>query len=57
MVALINMAIPSHGGFYPLYLKEEVALLLKKIKGGIDTSSLKMRCPLSFRYYRGFSER
>ena len=49
MEALINMAIPSHGGFYSLYLKEEVALLLKKIEDGIAPSSLKMRCPLSFR--------
>ena len=45
MEALINMAIPSHGGFYPLYLKEEVALLPERIEGA---SSLKVRLALSF---------
>ena len=48
MVALINMAIPSHGGFYILYLKGEVALLPERIEGGIGASSLKARLAPSF---------
>ena len=48
MVALINKVIPSSGGFYPLYLKGEVALLPERIEGGIGASSLKARLAPSF---------
>ena len=48
MEALINTAIPSHGGFYPLYLKEEAALLPERMEGGIGASSLKARLAPSF---------
>ena len=50
MVALIDMAMLSHGGCYQLYLKEEVALLPEKIEGGIGAFSLKARLSLPLRY-------